>query len=98
MPVTIQSLTRTPYNDGEWTDVFTVRSVREAHDMLPDAAYQTVDRLSRRAMYDFRLVCANGAIKEISIAKQNFAESWACAEQWRNSIGARLSRGEAVAV
>lgn len=91
--ITIEIAVIPLHSEPRWTAALTCRSVREAHASLPDAAYQVVDRLSS-ASYDMRLRLADGTVKPVSLAKQDYAERWARGEQHRNSIGYRISRGE----
>lgn len=99
-PVTIEIAIIHIRRAGEepvWHEAGRFRSVREARRLLAWAVYDHVSYLSR-AMYEIRLRRADGSIKPLSESQQDHAVRRAKRWQRSNTIGARLARGEAVAV
>lgn len=96
-PCTVQVFVQPLHSEGEWRDADHFGSVKAARRGLVSAAYRHVDRLSS-AWYELRLLLADGTVRPLTQAQQDWALETIRSEQYYNSIGQRLSRGEAVAV
>jgi len=73
------------------------RSVRHARRCMLDVG-RYMDRLSRSMYYSIEIVTSEGCVIPVRDSVVEWVQSESFYDQWYNSIGARLDRGEVVAV